>query len=99
MEPENALLTQYQNLLATEGIALHFETSAIAEIAKVAYEVNCSAEDIGARRLHTILERVMDEISFDPQALGSDNISIDAQYVRSRLGDILQDDDLSRYIL
>jgi len=99
VEPENALLTQYQHLLATEGISLQFEPSAIKEIARIAYEINCTAEDIGARRLHTVLEKLMEEIAFDPHSFGGDTIIVDAQYVQEQLGSILQNEDLNRYIL
>ncbi len=99
IEPENALLAQYKHLLATEGIELCFEPSAVQEIASIAYQINCTAEDIGARRLHTVLEQVMDEIAFDPHAYGGDTISIDAKYVKDRLQRIMQNEDLSRYIL
>lgn len=99
VEPENALLSQYRHLIGTEGVDLEFTADAVSEIARIAHHVNSTAEDIGARRLHTVLEQVMDEIAFDPYAGGGDNISIDAEYVRVRLQGILQDEDLSRYIL
>lgn len=99
VEPENALLSQYKYLLATEGVELDFEISAVREIASIAHQINSTAEDIGARRLHTVLEQVMDEIAFDPHAYGGDRISIDAKYVQARLQGILQNEDLSRYIL
>lgn len=99
IEPENALLSQYKYLIATEGVELEFTAEAVGEIARIAHHINSTAEDIGARRLHTVLEQVMDEIAFDPYAYGGDKISIDAEYVRARLQGILQDEDLSRYIL
>ncbi len=99
VEPENALLSQYKYLMATEGVELEFTAEAVSEIARIAHHINSTAEDIGARRLHTVLERVMDEIAFDPQAYGGDKISIDAEYVQARLQNVLQNEDLSRYIL
>jgi ATP-dependent HslUV protease ATP-binding subunit HslU len=99
VEPENALLEQYQALLSTESIALSFTPDAIAEIARIAHELNVEGEDIGARRLHTVLERLMEEISFEPSPDSTGCIEIDADYVRQRLSGILQNKDLSRYIL
>jgi ATP-dependent HslUV protease ATP-binding subunit HslU len=98
-EPENALIRQYTALLATEGITLVFRDEAIAEIARIAAEVNSRTENIGARRLHTVMERLLDQISFDAPEMGGREIVIDATYVRDRLEAILQDQDLSRYIL
>lgn len=99
VEPENALLEQYQALLSTESINLVFTADAIHELAHVAHELNAEGEDIGARRLHTVLEKVMEEISFEPEPTSNSSITIDAAYVRQRLGAILQNQDLSRYIL
>lgn len=99
VEPENALLSQYKHLMATEGVELEFTDSAVREIASIAHHINSTAEDIGARRLHTVLEQVMEDIAFDPHAYGGDKITIDAEYVRKRLQGILQNEDLSRYIL
>ena len=98
-EPKNALIKQYTALLETEGIALTFTDDAIREIAKLAAEVNESMENIGARRLHTILEKVLEQISFDGPDLKKKKITIDAAYVRKQLDDIVKDQDLSRYIL
>ena len=86
-------------LLATEGVTLEFADSAIAELARIAAEVNRSSENIGARRLHTILERLLDEVSFAAPDLAEKHIPVDADYVRARLADIVKDEDLSRYIL
>ena len=98
VEPENALTKQYTALLATEGVIVEFPPDGIREIARVATMVNGEQEDIGARRLHTILERVTEEISFAaPEA--SAHVVIDAAYVQARLADILADRDLSRYVL
>jgi ATP-dependent HslUV protease ATP-binding subunit HslU len=98
-EPRNALITQYTALLETEGVRLHFTGDAIAEIAEIASIVNERTENIGARRLHTILERLLDDVSFDAPERRGDEVTIDAARVRERLGDIVKDQDLSRYIL
>ena len=98
-EPKNALIKQYTALLDTEGIKLEFTEDAIEEIARLAAQVNESAENIGARRLHTIMEKVLEEISFAGPDLKKKNVRIDAAYVRRQLGDIVKDQDLSRYIL
>src|SRR5205814_5971193 len=98
-EPENALIRQYMALLDTEGVKLVFRDEAIAEIARIAAEVNERTENIGARRLHTVMERLLDQVSFDAPDMGGREIVIDAAYVRERLEPILQDQDLSRYIL
>jgi ATP-dependent HslUV protease ATP-binding subunit HslU len=98
-EPQNALIKQYTALLATEAINLSFTGEAIAEIAEIATLVNQRTENIGARRLHTIMERLLDEISFDAPDRVEKNVFLDAQYVRDRLSEIIKDEDLSRYIL
>src|SRR5947209_2136859 len=98
-EPKNALIKQYAALLETEGIHLFFGQDAIEEIAQIASEVNEKTENIGARRLHTVLERLLDEISFTAPEMPGKNVTIDAQYVSERLGPILKNEDLSRYIL
>ena len=98
-EPKNALIKQYKALMATEGIKLHFTDDAIAEIASSASRVNEGTENIGARRLHTIMEKLLDEISFEGPDLKKKNVKIDAAYVSDRLEDIIKDHDLSRYIL
>ncbi|HZA57222.1 MAG TPA: ATP-dependent protease ATPase subunit HslU [Candidatus Udaeobacter sp.] len=98
-EPKNALIKQYAALLETEGIHLTFGNDAIQEIALIASEVNEKTENIGARRLHTVLERLLDEISFTAPEMPGKNVAIDAQYVRERLSPILKNEDLSRYIL
>jgi len=98
-EPQNALIKQQVALLATENVTLHFSQDSIEEIADIATQVNDRTENIGARRLHTIIERLLDEISFDaPEKMGS-KVAIDAAYVRERLTDIAKSEDLSRYIL
>ncbi|MBP1714957.1 MAG: hslU [Deltaproteobacteria bacterium] len=98
-EPQNALSKQYTALLATEGIQLSFTSDAIGEIAEIATLVNQRTENIGARRLHTILERMLDEISFDAPDRQEKKIQVDARYVREKLSEIIKDEDLSRYIL
>jgi ATP-dependent HslUV protease ATP-binding subunit HslU len=98
-EPKNALIKQYAALLETENVHLHFGEDAIQEIALIAAEVNERMENIGARRLHTVLERLLDEVSFSAPEMQGKEITIDAQYVRDRLTPILKNEDLSRYIL
>ena len=98
-EPKNALVKQYTALLETEGIKLTFTTDALAEIARFAARVNESTENIGARRLHTIMEKLLEEISFEGPDLRKKNVKIDAVFVRKQLADIVKDQDLSRYIL
>ena len=98
-EPKNALIKQYHALLETEDVRLSFREDAIAEIARIAAEVNERMENIGARRLHTVMERLLDEISYTAPEMRDREVVIDAQYVRDRLSPILKDEDLSRYIL
>lgn len=98
-EPENALIKQYKALLETEGLQIDFTEDSIDEIADIAEKVNDDAENIGARRLHTVMEKVMEEISFKAPNLRKKNISIDRKYVKKQLEDILEDQDLSRFIL
>ena len=98
-EPENALLKQYAALLATEEVKVEFTADAIDEIAQVAEDVNRDAEDIGARRLHTILEKVTEEISFQAPDVQLKSIVIDRTYVQDQLKDIIKDQDLRRFIL
>jgi ATP-dependent HslUV protease ATP-binding subunit HslU len=98
-EPKNALIKQYRALLETEGIRLSFTDDAVAEIAEIASQVNQRMENIGARRLHTIMERLLDEISFEAPDRADKEVVIDAKYVREKLAEIIKDEDLSRYIL
>ena len=98
-EPRNALIKQYVALLATEGVTVEFTDDSIAELARVAADVNAQMENIGARRLHTIMERLLDDLSFDAPDLQDKSKRIDAAYVREKLDDIVKDEDLSRYIL
>jgi ATP-dependent HslUV protease ATP-binding subunit HslU len=98
-EPKNALIKQYVALLETEGLKLNFTEDAIAMLARYAVMVNEQTENIGARRLHTILEKVLDEISFEAPDLKKKNVKVDGAYVTKQLADIVKNQDLSRYIL
>ena len=98
-EPQNALIRQYVELLRTEGVALHFTADAVEAIAEIAFTVNQRAENIGARRLYTVMERLLEEISFDAPNLVGQELVIDAEYVHAQLADVVKDEDLSRYIL
>ena len=98
-EPQNALIKQYTALLETEGVKLTFQADAVEEVARFAALVNETTENIGARRLHTILEKLLDEISFEAPDLKKKTIRIDAAYVQKMLAEIVKDQDLSRYIL
>ena len=99
LEPENALVKQYQALLNTDGIRLTFTPKAIKEIAQLATQVNERTENIGARRLHTVMERLLEDISFTAPDMASQEITITDAYVRDRLAALIEDEDLSRYIL
>ncbi|MDI6728643.1 MAG: ATP-dependent protease ATPase subunit HslU [Thermodesulfovibrionales bacterium] len=98
-EPHNALIKQYTALLETEDVKLEFTEDAIDEIADIAVTVNEKTENIGARRLHTVIERLLEDISFDAPEMKDAKIVIDRQYVRKKLSDVVKDEDLSRYIL
>jgi ATP-dependent HslUV protease ATP-binding subunit HslU len=98
-EPKNALVKQYVALMDTEGIKLTFTDDAVAEIAHFAAEVNQSSENIGARRLHTIMEKLLEEVSFQGPDLKKKTVRVDGAYVKKQLADIVKDQDLSRYIL
>ena len=98
-EPKNALLKQYVALMEPEGVRLDFTSDAIDEIARIAAEVNVRTENIGARRLHTVMERLLDEVSFAAPEMPGKTVTVDGSYVRERLQSILEDQDLSRYIL
>ncbi len=98
-EPKNALAKQYTALLETEGIKLVFTDDALEEVARFAAQVNESSENIGARRLHTIMEKLLEELSFEGPDLKKKTVKVDANYVRKQLADIVKDQDLSRYIL
>lgn len=98
-EPKSSLVKQYTALLETEGLKLDFTRDALDEVAQFAFRVNESTENIGARRLHTIMERLLDEVSFNAPEMTEKNVTIDAAYVQKMLSDIVKDQDLSRYIL
>ena len=98
-EPDNSLIKQYKALLETEKVNLEFTKDGIETIAKLATEINASIENIGARRLHTIIERVLDEISFTATDRGGEKIIIDSNYVTKNLGELAKDTDLSKFIL
>ncbi|WP_236075338.1 ATP-dependent protease ATPase subunit HslU [Mariprofundus sp. EBB-1] len=99
VEPEASLTRQYVALLNTENVSIVFDDEGIAELARIAVLVNDKTENIGARRLHTLLERVLEEISFEASDSNGAKVNVDAKYVRDQLGEICEDEDLSRYIL
>ncbi len=99
VEPKNSLIRQYIELLRTEGVEVIFSPNSIVKIAEIAYTVNEQTENIGARRLHTIMEKLLEEVSFDAADLGNSTFNIDEQYVVKKLGEVVKDQDLSRYIL
>ncbi|MBT4431790.1 MAG: HslU--HslV peptidase ATPase subunit, partial [Nitrospinaceae bacterium] len=98
-EPDNALVIQYPALLETEGVKVTFTDDAVNEVASFAAQVNEQMENIGARRLYTIMERIFEDISFDAPDMAGEEITIDAEYVKGRLTDVVENLDLSRYIL
>ncbi|HHT9118918.1 MAG TPA: ATP-dependent protease ATPase subunit HslU [Candidatus Hypogeohydataceae bacterium YC41] len=98
-EPKNALIKQYVALLETEGLKVNFTDDAIEEIAQIASQVNQRSQNIGARRLHTVMEKLLEDASFDAPELDHRELTVDAKYVRDKLQPILKDEDLSRYIL
>ena len=98
-EPDNSLIKQYKALLKTENVDLDFSDEGINTIANLATEVNSSVENIGARRLHTIIEKVLDEISFTATDRSGEKLIIDSDYVKKNLGELVKDTDLSKFIL
>ena len=98
-EPDASLTEQYTALLATEGVELGFEASGVSRIADIACQVNEQTENIGARRLHTVLERLLEAISFEAADRTGQQVTVDSAYVDEHLGELVQDEDLSRYIL
>jgi ATP-dependent HslUV protease ATP-binding subunit HslU len=98
-EPKHSLTRQQTELLATEGVAVEFTEDSIDQMAQIAYDLNRKTQNIGARRLYTILERVLESVSFDAPDLPEKKIRIDAEYVKERLGDLVKDEDLSQFIL
>ncbi|MCC6641101.1 MAG: HslU--HslV peptidase ATPase subunit, partial [Deltaproteobacteria bacterium] len=99
LEPRNSLVRQYVALLATESVDLVFEEDGVRAIAEIAASVNDRTENIGARRLHTVMEKLLDDLSFDAPDRGAGRFVVDGDFVRARLGDLVKDQDLSRYIL
>ena len=98
-QPKNALVAQYIALIGTEDVALAFTPGAVERIADFAVRVNEITENIGARRLHTVMERLLDELSFDASEIGRQSVTIDEAYVERMLAEIVKNEDLSRYIL
>jgi ATP-dependent HslUV protease ATP-binding subunit HslU len=98
-EPENALIAQYKALLETEEVELIFDQEAIDELEEIAYQVNSRTENIGARRLHTVMEKLLSDVSFNAPNLKGQSVHINRDYVRNVLSEIIKDEDLSRYIL
>jgi ATP-dependent HslUV protease ATP-binding subunit HslU len=98
-EPDASLCTQYTALMATEGLEVSFDPSGVRRIAEIACQVNERTENIGARRLHTVMERLLEVVSFDAAERGGQSVVVDARYVDEHLGELAKDEDLSRYIL
>ena len=98
-EPENAITLQYRELLRTEGVEVVFTDEALHRVSEIAYEVNSSTENIGARRLYTIMETLLDELSFNASEMSGQTVEITPEYVNERLSDVVKNQDLSRYIL
>ena len=98
-EPKNALIVQYTELLKTENVTLEFSKEAVQEIASVSCKINEDSENIGARRLHTIMEQLLEEVSFEAPELEGQKITITPEYIHGRLSNLMKNQDLSRYIL
>ncbi|MEM7020228.1 MAG: HslU--HslV peptidase ATPase subunit, partial [Pseudomonadota bacterium] len=98
-EPDASLTSQYAALMETEGVKLAFENGAIQRLAEIAWEVNERTENIGARRLHTVMEHLLEKLSFEASDLPQDTVTIDAAYVDKNLGELSQNEDLAQYIL
>ena len=99
MKPDFSLIRQYEKLLLTEGVVLDFSDEAVSRIAEIAFEVNDNTENIGARRLHTILEKLLEELSFEAAEIGPTTIKITPAYVDEKLQEIAKNKDLSQFIL
>ncbi len=99
LEPENAIIKQYIALMKTEGVTLEFQDEALSRVSEIAYSVNATTENIGARRLYTIMERLLEELSFKAHELAGQTFNVTKEYVNERLGDVFKNEDLSRYIL
>ncbi|MEM6731775.1 MAG: HslU--HslV peptidase ATPase subunit, partial [Myxococcota bacterium] len=98
-EPQNALPVQYRALLATEEVTVEFSEEGLAEIARIAAMANTRSENIGARRLHTVMERLLEEVSFTAPERAGESLTVDAAYVQKALGELLESEDLTRYVL
>ncbi|MEP7244502.1 MAG: AAA family ATPase, partial [Gammaproteobacteria bacterium] len=98
-EPDASLTAQYGALMKTEGVSVQFDVSGVQRVAEVAFQVNERTENIGARRLHTVMERLLESVSYEATEQSGTSITIDAKYVDDRLGNLVKDEDLSRYIL
>ena len=98
-KPKNSLIKQYIALLATEGVELEFDESGIREIAKNAAKTNEKVEDIGARRLHTVMEKVLEDISYEADSFKGQKVVVDDKFVSQKLDEIIKDEDLAKYIL
>jgi ATP-dependent HslUV protease ATP-binding subunit HslU len=98
-EPDASLCRQYKALMATEGVTLEFADSGVQRLAEVAFEVNERTENIGARRLHTVMERLLESVSFEAADRNGSSVLINREYVEGNLGELVKDQDLSRYIL
>ena len=98
-EPDNSLIKQYKALLKTENVELNFSDDGIDLIANIASDVNNTVENIGARRLHTIIERILDEISFTASDKSGETVTIDSVYIKKHIGELVKDTDLSKFIL
>ena len=98
-EPDASLTTQYKALMLTEGVDVKFDDSGVRRVAEIAYQVNERTENIGARRLHTVMERLLETVSYDASEKGGSSLTVDAKYVDDHLGNLVKDEDLSRYIL
>jgi ATP-dependent HslUV protease ATP-binding subunit HslU len=98
-EPDASLTTQYKALMNTEGLSVEFTESGVRRIAEIAFQVNERTENIGARRLHTVMERLLESVSYEASEQNGNAVSIDAKYVDEHLGNLVKDEDLSRYIL
>jgi ATP-dependent HslUV protease ATP-binding subunit HslU len=99
VEPQNSLVKQYKALLATEQVELEFTEEAVREVARLAQQVNETSENIGARRLYTLMERLLEDLSFHAPELGEQKVVVDVAYVRQQLKDVVENQDLSRYML
>jgi len=98
-EPDASLTEQYTALMQTEGVSLSFDDSGLKRIAEIAWQVNESTENIGARRLHTVMERLLETLSFEAAEQSGESVTVDEEYVNSHLNELVQDEDLTRYIL